>query len=123
MTLPPNLPKTVVVTCFDFRLQEALEKWLSETIGYGEFDRVSIAGSIKDWKAASAQISLAVKLHGVTQVVLIAHENCMAYQAEGTYERLTHELRQARDALRRDHPVLTTRLYYQRLDGTFEPID
>jgi len=123
MTLPPKLPKIVVVTCFDFRLQEALERWLNQTIGYGDFDRVSMAGSIKDWEAASAQIALAVRLHNVTEAYLIAHENCMAYQAEGTYERLTHDLRRAREALRRDHPELTTRLYYQHLSGTFEPVE
>jgi len=119
----PILPRAVVVTCFDFRLQQALESWLSATLGYANYDRVSLAGSVKDWDAALAQIALAVRLHGVTQACLIAHENCMAYQAEGTYERLTHDLRQARDSLRRDHPELETRLFYQWLDGRFEPIE
>ena len=124
MTLPPTqLTKAVVVTCFDFRLPKALDSWLEKTIGYGDFDRVSMAGSIKDWDAASTQIGLAVRLHNVSEAVLIAHENCMAYQAEGTYERLTGDLRRARESLQRDHPELTTRLYYQHLDGTFEPVE
>lgn len=119
----PNLPKAVVVTCFDFRLQEALEAWLSATLGYANYDRVSLAGSVKDWGAALAQIDLAVRLHRVTQAYLVAHENCMAYQAEGTKERLVHDLRQARDSLLREHPQLETCLFYHWLDGRFEPIE
>jgi carbonic anhydrase len=120
--LPALRCDAIVVTCKDFRIQRYLDEWLRDHIGYGNFDRVSIAGGVKNWTLISSAIDLAVQLHSVHHVVLINHENCGAYGDESTPERHAADLCAAREAVLTTYPAFTVELYYVHLDGTFEQI-
>lgn len=101
----------------DFRLQAFLDPWLATTIGYGNYDRVAIAGGVMDQDSVLAHIDLAVRLHAVRLVVLLNHEDCGAYGAAGTLARHQADLRAARARVAATHPGLTVVCGFVRLDG------
>ena len=114
--------EAIVVTCMDFRLQGFFEKWLNETIGPGQYDRVSYAGGVKNWEAIFPQIEISRRLHGIKKVVLINHEDCGAYGEEGNPKRHADDLRAARTKVIAVYPDLTVESYYATLDGHFERV-
>jgi len=68
-------------------------------------------------------VETARRLHGVSRVVLVNHEDCMAYGEEGTLKRHRLDLKLARARLLEEYPELKIELYYARLDGAFDPIE
>jgi len=74
----------------DYRLQAELPAILNRLgLRVGEYDLVSLAGSAKGllapwWRpwerwTLLRQIRLAQKLHGITSVLVLAHDDCGAY--------------------------------------------
>jgi carbonic anhydrase len=72
----------------DFRLHEAIEKWLVIHSYVGDIDLVSVAGACKTFVADPdsveagflfRQIELSHELHGSNRVILTQHEDCGAY--------------------------------------------
>jgi carbonic anhydrase len=110
----------VVVHCIDFRFQKYLDSWLHEQLGHDNYDRVSLAGAVFDFDAILRQIEISEKLHKIKKVILINHEDCGAYGAEGNYERHKSDLEKARRKLGAQYPDLDIETYYLRLNGDFE---
>ncbi len=111
-----------VVTCIDFRFQDALDQWLKANVGPGHFDRIAYAGGVKEWETVMAQIRVSKQLHQIKKVILINHEGCGAYGSAGTLERHQHDLTNAKQALLHEFPDLTVELYYAQLDGNIVPV-
>ena len=112
----------IVVTCIDFRLQEAINKWISKNFAPKTFDRVALAGGVKNLETIMNQIEIAHRLHHINKVVLINHEDCGAYGEEGTPQKHAEDLRNAEAEIKEIYPDLEVETYYLHLDGTFEPI-
>lgn len=70
---------TLLVSCIDFRIQRIVEEWARERLGERQYDRVAVAGGVKDLPSILKQIDLSVKLHNIKKVVLMNHEDCGAY--------------------------------------------
>lgn len=115
--------EALVVTCFDYRLQELLDPWIHEHLGPNNYNRVALAGAVKNWDIIFNQVELSKRFHDIQRVIFINHEDCRAYGAEGNYERHQHDLRQARERVRERFPDLKVELYHLWLDGRFEPIE
>ncbi len=113
----------LIVTCFDFRFQHFFDQWITAHLEPGRYDRVALAGGVLNWEVVSHQVELARRLHGVSRVVLVNHEDCMAYGEEGTPKRHRLDLKLARERLLEQYPELTVELYYARLDGPLEPVE
>lgn len=109
----------LVVSCIDFRLQAQLDAWLSSVLGYGRYDRVALAGGVKDRGTVLAQVALAARLHGIRLVLLLNHEDCGAYGAEGTPDRHRADLRAIQRRIQAELPDLVVVLGYVQLDGAF----
>lgn len=109
----------LVVSCIDFRLQAHLDAWLSSVLGYGTYDRVALAGGVKDREVVLTQVTLAARLHGIRLVLLLNHEDCGAYGVEGTPDRHRADLRATRRRIQAALPTLAVVLGYMRLDGAF----
>ena len=112
----------IVLTCIDFRLQEAINNWISQNFQPKTFDRVALAGGVKNLDTIMGQIEIAHKLHNVKKVVLINHEDCGAYRETGTPEKHAQDLRGAKAKVKKLYPDLVVETYYLHLDGSFEPI-
>jgi carbonic anhydrase len=114
--------KALIATCIDFRLQDDIDKWISKNFEPETFDRVSIAGDVKDLHEVLDQVKVAHDLHHIEKVVLINHEDCGAYGEDGTYEKHTHDLRSAESKIKNTYPDLKVEIYYLHLNGEFEKI-
>lgn len=102
----------------DFRLTQFLNKWVESTLIEG-FDRLAIAGGVKNLPFVLDQIKLSKKLHGIKEVYLINHEDCGAYGKEGTFEKHRFDLSKTKKIIQEKYPDLTVFLLFLNLDGSF----
>ena len=112
----------LIVKCIDFRLTQFIRGFTDARLADKTFDEVSYAGATKDWDAIMRELDISERLHGPRQVVLINHEDCGAYGADGTRERHAADLRRARASIQARYPAVQVDLYYLHLDGTFEQV-
>jgi carbonic anhydrase len=114
--------EAVVIHCIDFRLQHHLNEWLTNRFGNKNYDRISIAGAIKDLDFVARQVEISHRLHETRKAILINHEDCGAYGAAGTKERHAIDLAEAESKIEALFPSLDVEIYYLHLDGTFEQL-
>lgn len=114
--------KAIVATCIDFRLQEAINNWISKNFAVKTFDRVALAGGVRNLDTILGQIDIAVRLHHIKKVILINHEDCGAYGEESTPQKHAQDLTNAKTRIKEKYPDLAVETYYLHLDGTFEPL-
>ncbi len=114
--------ETLVVHCIDYRLQGFLNKWLESNLPAQSYDRVAIAGGVNDVFYVIRQVDVAVRLHSIRRVLLINHEDCGAYGAEGNYGRHKSDLQEAERKIGALFPDLDVGTYYLHLDGEFEDV-
>jgi carbonic anhydrase len=112
--------ETLVVHCIDYRLQGFLNKWLESNFPIQSYDRAAFAGGVNDVFYVIRQVDVAVRLHHIERVILINHEDCGAYGAEGNYERHKADLEEARRKIEALFPEVDVKTYYLHLDGKFE---
>ena len=110
--------QAIVVSCMDYRLRSYLRKWTTSKIN-GGFDRVAIAGGVKNLPFVQDQIKLSYKLHNICEVYLINHEDCGAYGEKGTFAKHKKDLLFAKKILKQKFPKLKIVPLYLKLDGGF----
>ena len=115
-----HITDSIVVHCIDFRFQKYLDVWLQERFGYGNYDRVSLAGGVFDFFAVLRQIEISNRLHKISKVILVNHEECGAYGDVGTYERHQDDLVEAERKIEALFPDLDVEIYYLYKNGKFE---
>lgn len=114
--------EAVVVTCIDYRLQKAIDNWISENFAPKTFDRVALAGGTKNLDIIMGQIEITERLHHIKKVILINHEDCGAYGEAGTPEKHAQDLKNAATQIKQQYPDLAVESYYLHLTGTFEEV-
>lgn len=112
--------EVAVVTCIDFRLQEYIDNWIKQKFGTRNHDRIAWAGGVKNLDLILGQIEISYKLHHIKNVVLINHEDCGAYGAEGTPQKYAEDLKNAKAKILEKFPDVAVETYYLHLNGTFE---
>lgn len=114
--------KVIVITCIDSRLQEAINQWIANHFQPKTFDRVALAGGVKNLDIILSQIDIAVKLHHIKKAILVNHEDCGAYGQASTPQKHAEDLRAAKEKIKELYPDLEVETFYLHLDGTFEHI-
>lgn len=120
--------EALVITCIDFRFQEYINKWIAENLPPKSYDRVASAGCVKNFETILDQIRISKKLHNISKVILINHEDCGAYgqenfaDREAEHQKHQDDLNNATQNLKSEFPDLEVRTFYLHLDGTFETI-
>ena len=112
----------LIVRCIDFRFNQYIWRFTETQLAGKTYDLVGYAGATKDWDVVLKEVDISERLHEFKLLVLINHEDCGAYDDEGTPERHATDLRKARDAILAKYPQLQVDLYDLHLDGTFEPV-
>lgn len=112
----------IVVACIDFRFQKFIKIWLEKNFENKTYDFVGFAGSTKNLDTIMDQLDISVRLHHISEVVLIHHEECGAYGAESTHDRHVVDLKKAQGLINEKYPTLKVSLFYLHLDGEFEMI-
>ncbi|MHB0924773.1 MAG: carbonic anhydrase [Bellilinea sp.] len=107
----------LLVTCMDYRIQAPIGSWAVEQLGSRNYDYLAVAGSSRQQDAVLAHVVAAIRLHQITSVELIHHEDCGAYGSEGNYARHAADMRSARRKILAQHPELQVRMYYLLLSG------
>lgn len=111
--------QAIVVSCMDFRLRKFLRSWTQKNLDEAGFDRVAIAGGVKNLPFVLDQVELSYKLHHICDVYLINHEDCGAYGTEGTFAKHKKDLKFAKRILRQKFPKLKIVPFYLKLNGEF----
>lgn len=103
------------VSCSDGRWGRAIDDFLERGLRLPRYDRVAVpggagclAGHLATWKEEAAlehQLGLLVEVHGLTRVVLVAHQDCAFYTT-----RLRVEGNALEDAQRRDLEIAAHRV-------------
>ena len=107
--------RAIVVGCMDFRLRTGIRKWTSKL--EGGFDRLAIAGGVKNLPFVLEQVELSYKLHHICEVYLINHEDCGAYGEEGTLKKHRQDLSFAKKIIGQKFPKLKITTLFQKLNG------
>ena|SRR3989338_5902773 len=110
--------QSVVISCMDFRLRKNLRQWTTSTLT-GGFDRVAIAGGVKNLPFILDQVELSHKLHKIADVYLINHEDCGAYGEEGSFAKHKKDLLFAKRIIKEKFPKLNIIPLYLKLNGEF----
>ena len=99
--------EAILIKCMDWRIEAdgSFRRLLASSADVKNFDTISIAGgarSVLDGatrKLILWQIRLASRLHGIKKVILTNHTGCGAYGTLGTLEKLTSDLKCAKQIL------------------------
>lgn len=114
--------EAIITTCIDYRLQDEIDNWIKKQFKPKTYDRVSLAGDVKNLEQVLEQVKIAHDLHRIRKVIMINHEDCGAYGKDRTYERHVHDLKYAENKIENLYPDLKVEIYYLHLDGEFEKI-
>ena len=123
----------VVLACIDFRFREGLAGAIREAFHIDAWDEVKLAGGAKnismprkEGRAETAfdDLALAISAHHAHTVILLNHQNCGKYAAEGHIfsdiisEQAFHtlELKKAGDITRKRFPAAIVLLGYASAD-------
>ena len=112
----------LIISCIDFRFQKYIRGWLDRNMAGKAFDYVGYAGASRELETDLKQIAISVRLHHIKHIILVNHEDCGAYGAEGSPERHAKDLKKAKETILKLYPALQVDLYYLHLDGRFEKI-
>lgn len=91
---------SALIRCMDFRLTDAINKWLEEKGIMNDCDMISVAGIAKaiavDPQSADAQfilkqIELSIKLHNTKTLYIMHHTDCGAYGGHKAFANLEEE--------------------------------
>ena len=116
----PHHCKHLVITCIDFRFQEAINKYCLNLTDE-KYDRISIAGAIKDQDYLLRQISISHKLHHISKVHILIHKDCGAYSDQGEVVQL-QDLTNVKEKIRSIYPDLEIFSSMINIDGMISNI-
>jgi carbonic anhydrase len=133
--------KALMLSCMDYRLDDDVVHFMNTMGLNGEYDHVVLAGAslgvvspqLSDWhKTFWDELDLAVKLHGIEEVIVVDHRDCGAYklvlgpEAVGTPELELNVHTQVIGAfaaeVRAKYPELKVSGYLMALNGQTERI-
>ena len=89
--------KAMILTCMDFRIQEAVCSYARQAGLTGNYDLVALAGAQRALtqpetrEAAMLQVSLSRELHGIEEVIFVSHDDCGAYGGSKAFDGLESE--------------------------------
>lgn len=117
--------------CMDFRFGQKMKEFMEQNNLMGDADLVSIAGSAKNivnpetQAFALKQIEISKTLHEMKRVHLVNHTDCGAYGGKKAfaddkteYDKLTGDLKEARDIVKAKWPDLEVVLWLAHIDET-----
>lgn len=139
--LAEKIAKALVLSCIDFEILEAERYFLSLQNLTNKYDLTTLAGSSlalsgiphqADAQAFWDQLDFSYRLHHITKVIILDHEDCSAYadkidpnlSQDPEKERQVHAeyLSRAYWAIRDRYPDLNIELYFISLNAEVKPV-
>lgn len=114
----------LIISCIDFRIQSLVSAWFHKKFSENSYDFAAFAGGVKNLPFAIEQVVISVHLHHISQLILVAHQDCGAYGRIAHVTELQKEdLRKAKKEIHQQYPELEVSLYYLHVSGVFEEIE
>lgn len=118
---------TLIIHCMDFRFIPDLKKFLESEGLMGDSDEISVAGAIKDLLGEARnfllkQIDISTRLHGISRVILLAHEDCGAYGGKKSFVNDEVEFDKHKEDLTQAKEIILTRFPDLKVDFVFARI-
>lgn len=111
---------SLIAACIDFRFQEAIDAWIRGQNLTGDFDRVGVAGAAFNKGFLVEQLTLSKKLHNISVVYLLGHEDCGAFNHDN--QAVKDSLNEAEKVINDKLPGLKVYKYYITIDKEFQPL-
>ena len=121
--------RSAVLSCIDFRFQEAINKFILEHNLNGNTDRIGLAGGVKKLGEMFEELSISEDLHQVDDMYLINHQDCGAYGpavAQDQQQELkthTRDLLTAKKLINEKYPQVNVYTYFLTLEKEFIEIN
>jgi len=131
----------LLLSCMDYRLTDATERYMAGRDMRNKYDHVVLAGAalgaitdkFPDWnKTFWEHLDIAIQLHQIHQVIVMDHRDCGAYKTilgedlapNPRKEMDVHatQLKTLRGAIAKKHPTLKVELLLMALDGKVESV-
>ena len=132
----PYVADAAVLTCFDYRVNRVVRKFLKKQ-GIETVDMIVVAGGAKTLASPRndfeqdfilEQVRMSIRLHKTKRVLLTCHSDCATYgglahfkgdqAAEAEHHRT--ELHRAAELLTSNFPGISAEPYFVRFDGIWE---
>lgn len=118
---------TLIIHCLDFRFIPDLKKFLADEGLMGDCDEVSIAGGIKDLLGEGRdlilkQVDISSRLHSISRVIFIAHEDCGAYGGKKSFANDETEFSKHKEDLAKAKEIILTKFPELKVDFVFARI-
>ncbi len=129
--------EALLLHCIDYRLADAVARYMRERGLEGRYDVVALAGAAlaaqtpdhPEWAATFwGMLDVAIRLHGIHRVLLLDHRDCGAYRLvmgvdlaqDPDAETVAHQrwLQRLRSQIAARHPRLMVETLLMDLDGT-----
>jgi len=131
----------LLLSCMDYRLVDATERYMAKRGMRNKYDHVVLAGAAlgaitdqyPDWnKTFWEHLDIAIQLHQIHQVIVMDHRDCGAFKAilgedlapNPAKEKDVHatQLKALGGAVRKKYPKMDVELLLMSLDGKVESI-
>lgn len=109
--------KAVAFTCIDFRFQQIINADLKKRGLEGKVDKISIAGTSKDFETVSHQAEISLRLHDPDQALIYEHEDCGAYDQDNSVEIHKANAQKLASSLKEIKPTLAVEILIAMFDG------
>lgn len=138
----PHKAKAVVITCMDFRFQNAVRKYMKKKNLLGHSDRIVVAGGSRDFiipvkeqhkDYVWTQLNLSLELHNPTKIIIIDHQDCGGYAQDGlipkglilSKDKRKHisMLKKLKRVILKKFPKKKVKFVYLGLDDSIEELD
>lgn len=119
----------LVIHCVDYRIIEKLQTFCNNK--FKKYDLLTIPGcslKLKDdmYNYCKENIDILIKLHNIKNIIIIEHENCLAYfnyyknitDHNEIIEKQNKSINILLNKLKTDFPTLNYSNYYIKVDGT-----
>ncbi|PIY96947.1 MAG: hypothetical protein COY66_02125 [Candidatus Kerfeldbacteria bacterium CG_4_10_14_0_8_um_filter_42_10] len=120
--------KALIITCMDFRFQDAIHDFSRELRIEGSYDLLTVPGVAKNLSRPDDQntknylldsIEKSFRLHEIARVIIINHQNCGGYEEfdNEASEKVQHyaDLKKAAKIIQDIFPDLKIKLYFANL--------
>jgi len=121
----------VAIYCLDPRFRKQHERFITEELGFGEFDQYVFPGgpralvdkTTRDFFLAAIE-KVSIGLHQAKEIILFAHRDCGAYGGSAKFNNPAEEkatqvedLKIARGVLAERFPEITITMFYAEITG------
>lgn len=92
---------SLLVHCVDFRIQPAIQRWITDNDLLGDLDIMALPGGCKQKVTILETVDFVIRVHQVNTIYLMQHHDCLAYGGRVSFESDTAEMNRLGDDMER----------------------